>query len=222
MTLEAILFDLDGTLVDSEPLQFHAYRDAFAEFGVRLDIDAWNRWHAIEASITRFVRDEGLDVDPEAVRSRKRERYEAMIEHELELKPGARELVEACRGRFRLAIVSGSRIESIEACLARFDLRDGFECLVSSTTLKRAKPWPDPYLEALARLELTASRALAIEDSIPGMRAALDSGLACVVCPDGFSPDPRSAFDGAAALVASLRDLTAEALIHAHASGSPA
>ncbi len=218
MTLEAILFDLDGTLVDSEPLQFYAYRDAFAEFGLRLDLDGWNRWHAVEASISRFVLDEGLDVDPEAIRARKRLRYEAMIEQELELKPGARELVEACADRFRLAVVSGSRIESIEACLERFGLHGRFECLVSSTTLKHAKPWPDPYLEALTRLDLPASMGLAIEDSIPGFRAACDTGLACVVCPDGFSPDPPEAFAGAASLVESLLELNAESLIDAHAS----
>ena len=218
MTLAAVLFDLDGTLVDSEPLQFCAYRDAFAEFGVCLDRKAWNRWHAVEASITRFVRDEGLDVDPEAVRARKRIRYENMIEHELELKPGARDLVEACSEHFRLAIVSGSRIESIEACVERFDLQGCFECLVSSTTLRHAKPWPDPYLEALDRLDQPASRSLVIEDSIPGYRAALEAGLACIVCPDGFSPDPPAAFGGAAALVDSLSELSVGALVDIHSA----
>ena len=205
--LDSVLFDLDGLLIDSEPLQFRAYRQAFAEFDVTLDRAGWARWHAVEASSARWIRDQGLDLDAVAVRARKKEIYDLLIAEELQLKPGARALVEACAAEYRLAIVSGSRRESIVACLQKFDLDKHFKIYVSGSDMTRSKPYPDAYLDALRRLETSAARSIALEDSLSGYRAALAAELACVVCPDDFRLTPRDSFDQAALVVESLHEL---------------
>ena len=206
--LDCVLFDLDGLLVDSEPLQFGAYRQAFAEFGFDLDRAAWTRWHEVEASSARFVADEGIGVDAAAVRARKKVLYDQLIEEALELKPGARELVEACAAEYRLALVSGSRLESIETCLGKFDLLRHFGVLVSGADLARSKPYPDAYLEGLRRLGSSPNRAIALEDSLSGFRAAIGAGLRCLVCPDDFRNSGKHAFDGAALVVESLHQVS--------------
>ncbi len=216
--LKCLLFDLDGLLVDSEPLQFGSYRQALGQFGVSLDLNAWIQWHSVEASTTRWIKDQGLEVDPEAVRAIKKAHYDHLVANELELKPGAQELVEKCAHEFELGVVSSSRRESIEGCLAKFDLQKKFSMLVSGAELKRSKPYPDSYLEALKLLNMAPENALALEDSVTGFRAATAAGINCVVCPDHFIPKSNDAFSGAALIVKSLNELNPEKLRMAHAN----
>lgn len=217
--LKCILFDLDGLLVDSEPLQYRSYQYALDQFGVSLDLDTWIQWHSVEASTTRWIRDQGLDLNPEAVRDVKKAHYDHLVSHELELKPGARELVENCTAEFELGVVSSSRRESIEGCLEKFDLRKNFSMLVSGAELKRSKPYPDSYLEALKIMDMIPENAIALEDSVTGFRAATAAGIQCVICPDYFIPKSNDAFLGATLIVESLSELNAQVLRKAHASG---
>ena len=146
--LECILFDMDGLLVDSEPLQYRAYCHAFEQYGIDLSMDDWIRWHSVEASTARWIERENLQIDVQQLREIKKQHYEELIAEELDLKPGVRELVEDCSGSLQLAVVSASRRESIEACLAKFDLIRHFAVLVSGDQVSRSKPFPDPYLAA--------------------------------------------------------------------------
>lgn len=216
--LKAILFDLDGLLVDSEPLQFQSYQQALSQFGVALDLDAWIQWHSVEASTTRWVKDQNLDLDPEEIRAVKKLHYDDLVDRELELKPGARELVEACANEFELAVVSSSRRESIESCLRKFKLDKNFSLFVSGAELKRSKPYPDSYLEALKAMNIPAQNAITLEDSVTGLRAATAAGIDCIVCPDHFIPKSINAFSGAALIVESLDELNAETLREVHAT----
>lgn len=210
--LKCLLFDLDGLLVDSEPLQFRSYQHALGQFGVSLDLKAWIQWHSVEASIARWISDQGLEIDPEEVRNVKKAHYDQLVESELELKPGAKALVEKCAQEFELGVVSSSRRESIESCLAKFNLRQKFAMLVSGAELGRSKPYPDSYLEALRLMNMAPEHALALEDSVTGFRAATAAGLNCIVCPDHFIPKSNNAFSGAALIVKSLYELDPEIL----------
>ena len=216
--LECILFDLDGLLVDSEPLQYRAYRHAFEQYGIDLSMDDWIRWHSVEASTARWVERENLQIDVPQLREIKKQHYEELIAEELNLKPGVRELVEDCSGNLQLAVVSASRRESIEACLAKFDLIHHFTVLVSGDQVTRSKPFADPYLAAIQALKTSPGRAIALEDSVTGFRAATAAELVCVVCPDHFIPKPDGAFDSAALVTQSLQELSAESLHRLHST----
>jgi len=215
--LDCVLFDLDGLLVDSEPLQFRAYRYAFEQFGIRLDMEDWIRWHSAEASTARWVESQRLELDVEQLRSVKKAYYDELIATDLELKPGIRSLVEDCASSYRLAVVSASRRESIEACLDKFELRSHFSKLVSGGEVARSKPFPDPYIAAMRALQTTPAQAIALEDSLTGFRAATATGLKCVICPDHFIPKPEGAFSAATLVTGSLQGLSAARLRNIHA-----
>ena len=159
-----------------------------------------------------------LDLDVRAVREAKKEIYDKMIDDELDLKPGAGTLVEACAAEFRLAVVSSSRRESIEGCLAKFGLARYFSEFVSGADLPRSKPYPDAYLKALEIMRVSSAAALALEDSVTGFRAADAAGIGCLVCPDHFIPKPAGAFDDAALIVDSLLEVDPGRLRSAHAA----
>ena len=135
-----------------------------------------------------------------------------LIETQLTLKPGARQLVENLSGHCRLCVASGSRPESIEACLNRFSLTPFIEQQFSATLLKRKKPYPDVYIEALSKMQVASRNALAIEDSMAGLQAAISAGISCVVCPDSFIPIAPSSYVGASLIVESLEELTISGL----------
>ena len=206
--LEVVIFDLDGLLIDSEPLQFEAYREAFSRYGASLELSDWPEWHRLEASAARWIDANDLSLDAEEIRAEKKTLYDALIEDKLTLKPGARQLVETLSNRFRLCIASGSRLESIEASLGKFSLAPHFERLFSATQLRRKKPYPDVYLEAIAKMQVSPRNALVIEDSVTGLQAAVSAGIGCVVCPDTFVPSPLADYAGAALMVNSLEELT--------------
>ncbi len=214
--LECVLFDLDGLLVDSEPLQLRSFQQAFKSFGVTLEPSVWFEWQDAGIPTARWIEDKHPGLDPEEFREVKKVIYEELIEGEMVLKPGARKLVEECSSEFKLAVVSGSRRESIEACLGRFDLQRWISLIVSGSELGRSKPLPDPYLEAMRVLNTDPSGAIALEDSTIGFRAARAAGLACIVCPEKTIPRRSNAFEGAALVVESLLELNAEGLRSIH------
>ena len=216
--LDCVLFDLDGLLVDSEPLQYRAYRRAFADYGITLEIEDWIRWHSVEASTRRWVEREGIDVDVDELRGVKKGYYDDLIANELELKPGAAEIVQECARHFRLALVSASRRESIEGCLAKFGLLQHFSALVSGAEAARSKPFPDPYLAAIDLLDSTPHAVIALEDSVTGFRAANAAAIKCVVCPDHFIPKSATAFEQADLVVESLLELSVQTLRDVHGS----
>lgn len=217
--LECIIFDLDGLLVDSEPLQFQSYVQAFRQFGVTLDMDGWVDWHTAEASVKRWIQSLGLDLDAEEVRDAKKAIYDQIIDEQMALKPGAKFIVDELVGRYRLAVASGSRPESIRRCLDKFSMTDCFELLVSGTEVVRSKPYPDVYTEVLRRLGTCARNSIALEDSPAGLRAANAAGIKCIVCPDSFMPRHDSAFDQASLVVDSLNEIDRAVLEHVHQSG---
>jgi len=208
--LEVVIFDLDGLLVDSEPLQFRAYQKAFARFGVAFDIGDWPEWHRLEASASRWIEAHNLAVDPETIRAEKKIYYDEMVKNELTLKPGARSLVESLSSSYRLCVASGSRPESIENSLDRFSLTPYFEKQFSATLLPHKKPYPDIYLEALSQMKVSSPQAIAVEDSLAGLRAATGAAVKCIVCPDDFTPAENSEFKDAALMVGSLEELSPE------------
>ncbi len=212
MQLECVIFDLDGLMVDSEPLQFQAYREAFAHFDIELTITQWTQWHTVEASTRRWVESEGLNIDPELVRAKKKLIYDRMIADELNLKPGVSELVESLASRHRLCVASGSRRESIEGCLAKFSLLQHFDRLCSATEVERSKPYPDVYLHALELMQVAPAATVALEDSPTGLAAATAAGLACIVCPEPFLARPAAAYAGATLRVESLTELSVDIL----------
>jgi len=215
--LECVLFDLDGLLVDSEPLQFRAYQYAFDQYGIRLSMEDWIEWHRAEASTARWVEKKQLRLEVEQLRNTKKTYYEDLIATELELKAGVKALVEDCAQHYELAVVSASRRESVEACLDRFGLQRYFTRLVSGSEVKRSKPFPDPYLAAMDALQTIPARAIALEDSLTGFRAATAAQLKCIICPDHFIPKPADAFDDAALVIDSLSGLSAHGLRDVHA-----
>jgi HAD superfamily hydrolase (TIGR01509 family) len=209
---EAILFDNDGVLVDTERLYFRANQEILASVGVTLAerdyVELFLRqglgaWHLAEAC--------GHDAAAiGALRAARDLRYGQLVAGAEVLIPGAAEVVAALAARYRLAIVTSSEPEPFAQTHARTGLLPHFELVLKKGDYARSKPEPDPYLTAVARLGLAPERCLVIEDSERGLRAAKAAGLACWVIPSGLTAASR--FDAADAVLGDLRAVAARLL----------
>ncbi|WP_400190785.1 HAD family hydrolase [Hymenobacter sp. B81] len=183
--IQTVIFDMDGVLVDTEPLHHDAFFRHFAELGIPMTAE---EYATFLGSSTRNVyqqlkREFGLTADVETLIQRKRELFGTSFEQDttLDLLPGARELVlDLYRAGVPLQLASSASKETIARVFRRFELYPYFQNLVSGEDFPRSKPDPAIFLHA-ARLAGVAPRhCLVIEDSANGVTAAKAAGMYCI------------------------------------------
>ena len=212
--IEAVVFDLDGVLIQSEEV-WHAVRERYVrERGGRYDEDVQRAMMGMSApEWSRFLHEEaGVPDAPDAIN---REVVERMLEaygRELPLLPGAADAVRRAAEAFPLALASSSNREVFEAVLELAGLADCFRATVSSEEVARGKPAPDVYLEAAHRLGVVPERCAAVEDSHAGIRSAKAAGMRVVAIPNASYPPDEEALALADAVVPSLDELTTTVL----------
>ncbi|MCC6554722.1 MAG: HAD family phosphatase [Polyangiaceae bacterium] len=188
---DALLLDMDGLLVDSEPLWFRIER-AFCRdrgFDWTLDMAAACVGRGLRATIEAMGARFGFPVDAARDGEEVVDRFIASV-RELQLKPGAAELLDAARGAVPLALASSSPRRLIDAVVDRFDLRPRFGAIVSGEDVVHPKPAPDIFLRAAEALGVPAARCAVLEDSLAGATAGRAAGAIVVAVPEG-SPAGR-------------------------------
>jgi beta-phosphoglucomutase len=213
--IEAVVFDFDGVLANSEPAHLSALTQVLSQIGVTLTpADYFARYLGLDdAGAFSLVSDEhGLQLDPAriaALIAQKTSIFDEMIAGGNLLFPGARECVERLAGRYPLGIASGALRHEIESILAGAALAGHFDFIVASGETPRSKPYPDPYRRAVELHRRSAGACLAIEDSRWGIEAAKRAGLHCVGITTSY---PADALPGADRIIESLDELTLEFL----------
>jgi HAD superfamily hydrolase (TIGR01509 family) len=211
---EAIVFDLDGVLLQSEEV-WDAVRERYVrERGGRYDDEVQRAMMGMSApEWSRYLHEAaGVPDEPEEIN---REVVRRMLEaygRELPLLPGAVDAVRRAAAAFPLALASSSNREIFEAVLELAGLADCFRATVSAEEVARGKPAPDVYLEAARRLGVAPERCAAVEDSHAGIRSAKSAGMRVVAIPNASYPPDEEALALADAVVPSLEDLTIAAL----------
>jgi HAD superfamily hydrolase (TIGR01509 family) len=190
-TPQAIVFDLDGVLFDTEALYRDALLAAASDLGIHIPLSLCQRMVGLHGHAARMLLREyvGDEVDLDAVWTGASERYHAMFETDLRLKPGVTALLDTLDefGLPRAIATSSSHGTAIHH-LEKFGLRDRFDALVAAGDCERCKPYPDPYLRAARILNKPANCCLALEDSQAGVRSAVAAGLPTIMVPDLQQP----------------------------------
>jgi HAD superfamily hydrolase (TIGR01509 family) len=210
--IEAIVFDLDGVLVDSEAV-WNAAREAVAlEHGGRWRPDAQRAMMGMSSiEWSNYMHDElGVALAPERISSTVVARLEALYRERLPLIAGAREVVIGLAQGWTLALASSANRPIIELVLERADLRDCFADTVSSEEVARGKPAPDVYLEAARRIGVAPTRCAAVEDSSNGLRSAAAAGMVVYAVPNREFPPAEDALGLASEVLDSIAELTPE------------
>lgn len=210
--IKVIIFDLDGLLVDSQPLQYKAHNQIFSKYGYPISIENWHEWIQNSYNVQFWIKKNNLPLDADLIRAEKQVIYEELVKNELKLKPGAKESVDLLSEKYRLCIASASRPASIKLVLNKFNLYSKFEKTISDKDVENGKPAPDVFLKCAEEMGVKSDECVVIEDSVAGMKAAQAANMKCVVCRDSFSDFPLSFFDGADKIIGSLEDITLETI----------
>jgi HAD superfamily hydrolase (TIGR01509 family) len=183
-TFDAYLFDCDGTIADSMPLHYLAWRTVLAEWDCSFSEDLFYAWagFAVAKIISLLNEKHGLNMNVGEVARRKEELYLEALPN-LRAVPEVLEHINLQYGRIPLAVVSGSTRESVSASLGSLHLLDKFETLVCAGDYKEGQPDPEAFLIAAARLNVKPESCLVFEDGEFGIVAAEAAGMATVKVP---------------------------------------
>ena len=211
---EAVVFDLDGVLLQSEEV-WDAVRESYVrERGGRYDEEVQRAMMGMSApEWSAYLHEEaGVADDPGTINRDVVERMLEEYRRELPLLPGAEEAVRRAAAALPLGLASSSNREIFDAVLDLAGLTDCFRATVSSEEVARGKPAPDVYLEAARRLGVPPGRCAAVEDSHAGIRSAKSAGMRVVAIPNAAYPPDAETLTLADAVVASLEELTLDVL----------
>jgi HAD superfamily hydrolase (TIGR01509 family) len=212
--VEAVVFDLDGVIIDTEEVWEDVRRGYVAEFGreflpdsqdrmMGMSTGEWSRHLAVEVGVPRTPEQVAADV-----LARMAERYRTA----LPLIPGSVEAVRRVAARYPLGLASSSARILIDQVLDTAGLAGAFQVTLSTEEVARGKPHPDVYLTATEKLGLAPAVCAAVEDSSNGLRAAGAAGLVVIAVPHGVYPPAPDALAMASLVVSDLRELTVEVI----------
>jgi HAD superfamily hydrolase (TIGR01509 family) len=183
-SFRAYLFDCDGTIVDSMPLHYIAWKKALAEWNCSFEEQLFYAWggRPVTEIIAGLNKRDGLNMPVDAVAKRKEDLYFELLP-QIKAIPEVVEHIEAKHGHIPLAVVSGSRRDSVLGSLNALHLIDKFDVLVCAEDYVRGKPAPDCFLVAAERLGVPPEDCLVFEDTDLGIQAATAAGMASVRIP---------------------------------------
>ena len=183
--IEAVLWDNDGVLVDTESLFFETTRAAFARLGLDLTKDLWAKQYMGEgkssADIAALLG--GAPDKVKAMLEQRNRQFRQVLAEAPPVRPRVRETLSRLSGRVRMAIVTGCYRDQLQLVHAASGLLGFFEAIVTGDDCANPKPHPELYLAGMKALGVRAEHCLAVEDSPRGLAAARAAGVACVVVP---------------------------------------
>ena len=204
-----VLFDLDGVIIDSEELQYEAYLQVLAPFGVHVSRAEYGReWIGNGRGPEYAVQTYHLPLSPDELRRRRSPVYHEILRERVTLMPGVRAALARLGARFALAVATNSNRRDTNFVLDHFGLQSVFAAVVTREMYERAKPEPDAFLTAAAHLGLPPNRCVVIEDAFKGVVAAARAGCACIAVPHDFTGDHD--FSAATRVVPNLDEVTVE------------
>ncbi|HUZ03333.1 MAG TPA: HAD family phosphatase [Thermomicrobiaceae bacterium] len=205
----AVVFDLDGLLVDSEPVQIAAWEAFLAELGHSLDrallaeMFGLRIWDSARLVVERLV----LDLTVDAVVQRRDELFFASLPGRLIAMPGAIEIVAELRGRgVPLALATSGHRRYVDVALDEIGLAGAFDVEVTGDAVARGKPAPDIYLSAAKRLGVEPGACVALEDAPLGVASAKSAGMRCLAVPNSMTAG-LPGLEAADAVLESLSDV---------------
>lgn len=188
--IKAIIFDLDGVIVDSEPLHFEAAKFALKEYGINLMLEEYLQFGVAKGAKNLYEKISekyGIIIDMERAFKIKKDKFQELFEVNVSPRKGIIEAIESLGEKYILAIASSGIRESVISVLERLNIKDKFSLIVTAEDVARVKPFPDIYEKSCDLLGLDKTECVAIEDSETGVESAKEAGIKCIAIPCEFT-----------------------------------
>lgn len=208
--IKAVIFDMDGLMIDSELLQSKSFEEVLRNYGVSpkignegiiqiVGLTAKDNWKILR---NRYQLNETLEVLIE----KKSKIYRKLLSKKIEPKNGLFSLIKKLKKKgLVIAIASSSRLDHINLVLMRLNISNYFNAVISGESVTHGKPYPDIYLEMAKRLKILPNYCLVLEDAQSGVEAAKRAGMNVIAVPDNYTKDQD--FSSANMIVSSLKEI---------------
>lgn len=188
--IKCIIFDLDGVILDSEPLHFKAHAKALEAFGIKLSLEDYLEFGVAKGDenlYEKMAEKNNIKIDREAISKLKKQIFEELLSQGAGPINGVADILESWNQKYILAIGSSGARDMVESVLDKMKFRKYFSIVVTADDVEKVKPSPDIYLKAIELAGFSKEECLAIEDSESGLAAAKAAGLKCAVVPCDFT-----------------------------------
>jgi len=208
--VDAVIFDLDGVLIDSEAVWAEVRREFTLARGGHWSEGTERKMIGMSSpEWARFMHEElGVDLEPEAISAAVADEMTKRYRQRLPLLPGAVDSVRGLADRWPLGLASSANRPLIDLALEEAGLATQFRVTLSTEEVGRGKPAPDVYLEAARRLSVAPAHCVGVEDSTNGIRALAGAGMRIVAVPNRDFPPDREVLESADIVISSLDELT--------------
>ena len=209
----AVIFDMDGLLVDTEPMHGESYVRTFAHFGLKLSVEEYRQAVTIGGmSVLNLYLSHGGDESRwQEVSVQKSKCFKCIFEKNGALMPGVLNLLDSLRqAHIPTAIATSSGRSSLKTIMDKFDIQPFFDHLITWRDVETSKPDPDAFIEAARRMDARCEDCIVLEDSPRGVLAAHRAGMKCIAVPTSSTADGD--FSLATVVVNSLEDVTIESI----------
>ena len=188
--IKAVIFDMDGLIVDTEPLLAKAVIIALKNQNLALtEHEYFEHWTKKGGNIRQFIQGKYIDFDFNRYRREKKEIFLSILKENVPLIRGVREKIQALRGRYLLALVSSSENEFIDSILVSTGLKRFFSVVIGSRDVKVEKPAPDGFLLAAERMNVKPEECVVLEDAEKGILAAKNANMKAIAIPNRYTMD---------------------------------
>ncbi len=209
--IKGVIFDLDGVIVNTEPLHELCEKQILKRYNVRVSKEIFEKIKGLsDVDAFRFyISHFKIDEHPSLLIDKKKQLYIKLLKRKARLYPGFKTLAKQCKQKFKIGLATSSSKQNVHILLKHFDIKQYFDALVTAEDVRLTKPYPDPYLKIAEKLHIKPNQCLVIEDSIHGITAAKTAGAKCIAVSTTFSKKKlqETSVDG---VVGSLCDLSLE------------
>jgi HAD superfamily hydrolase (TIGR01509 family) len=194
--VKALIFDMDGLMIDSEKLYYETERELARYLGREVSDSTLQKMmgRTPVESMQVFIDDLGLDISPDMLVAMRQKEMERKLRERVEPMDGLHELVQAASSHFTLAIATGSPRHFVDIVLIRLDLDGAFSVVQTSETVTKGKPDPEIYDLTVQKLGFDAGQCIVLEDSHNGALAAKRAGCYCIAVPSRYTRNQDFSF----------------------------
>ncbi|MFA6097993.1 MAG: HAD family phosphatase [Patescibacteria group bacterium] len=208
--IKAIIFDMNGVIIDDEPLHERAFREVLEPMGIKLDHRLYQKHILGRSDLAGFqylMEGRRLPLTLDELYKQKMKLYWQFVKNGIPLVPDSLETIKRLSASYRLALTTGATRPEMDEVFKQFGLAHYFTVTVTTEEFAKSKPDPEPYLLTLKKLGLPAAECVVIEDAVAGVKSAKAAGLRCIAIANSLAPHALILADH---VVSSHNEITAE------------
>jgi len=186
--IKAVIFDMDGVIVDSEPINYEVIRITFEKAGVKISKKEFiEEWIVKGTGSREAIKRHNIKMSSEDLQKIKKKIYLDILKRKVKLKPNAKRTIINLHKKYKLALASQGHRYNIDIIVKKFKLSKFFQAIIGKQDVNKGKPNPEIFLKASKELKVKPEECLVIEDTEKGIIAAKRAGMICIAVPDSWT-----------------------------------